>query len=179
MTPQKYINTVLRIKARQAEYDCLNTSIADVQGPDFYAHLKPIDSYLLETVLDSLDDALFSMTDIKELASYYIYERMDVYKIKTHDQEYTWSTGEEFEKSVIQMIKDKNPHTCTDERTAMLECIAELAGSLGDLGPKLDAMHDEWCEALDLPPHQPTLEEIARAKTALNRAEQFLKGKPE
>ena len=106
MTPQKYINAVLRIKTRQTEYDYLNKSIADVQGHDFYAHLNPIDNYLLEAVLDCLDDALFSMTGIKELSSYYVYEQMDVYKIKTHNQEYIWSSGEEFERCVIRMIKE-------------------------------------------------------------------------
>lgn len=130
MTPQKYISAVLRIKVRQAEYDDLNTSIADVQGHDFYAHLKPIDNYLLETVLDCLDDALFSITDIKELASYYVYESIDAYKIKTHEKEYIWKTGEEFENCIFQMIIDKNSkytRADTADLKAVRDAVTEAA----------------------------------------------------
>lgn len=107
MTPQKYISTVLKIKAKMAEYDYLNTSIKEVQGYNFYVHLKPIDDYLLDAVIECLDDVFLVMTGIGDLASYYIYENRELYFIKTPEAEYKWSSGEEFNKEVFKMIKDQ------------------------------------------------------------------------
>jgi hypothetical protein len=112
MTPQLYIDAVLKLESQKKVYDKINNSIADAQNDsDFATRLEPIDNYLEDIFVKALDDALFSLTGFGEMASYHLYESRNSWFIKDVDgTEYKWSDGEGFAKVVYAMMKTKPNH---------------------------------------------------------------------
>ena len=107
MTPKLYIRLVLLIKSREEEYHKINRELIELQG-DFPTHVQCFDMTVLEGVVNVLDDLLEELTGINELASYYLWGAPEKGYIETREgYAYTWTCGEEFEKAVYQMIKDK------------------------------------------------------------------------
>lgn len=46
----------------------------------------------------------------------------------------------------------------------------ELLAALEEFGPMCSAMHDEWCEALNLPPYQPLLDLVVVAHALIEKS---------
>lgn len=102
------IEAILKIKAREKEYEKINRDLKQLQS-DFYAHVRMIDCYLDTSIVAVLDDALFSLTGFQELATYYLFECIETWKIKdTNGKEYSWNSGEGFESAVYEMMENNN-----------------------------------------------------------------------
>ena len=110
MTPDIYIDSVIKIKKQKRVYREINQKIQEIESNrDFPTYIKPIDSVLEGSFVAVLDDALFSLTGFKDMASYHLYECTSHGRIKAIDgNEYYWQTDQEYKDAVLKMIIDKN-----------------------------------------------------------------------
>jgi len=106
MDENKYIAALLMIKSRDDEYRKVNRELLKLQG-DYCIYLTICDAKLLTCFVEALDDAFFTLTDIKELASYFLWDAPRNALIKSNGKEYKWTNDEEFKQAVLQMMEDK------------------------------------------------------------------------
>lgn len=109
MTPEIYINAVIALHQSFNTYSCMLNKVVDdkLDKSIISTTLNPIDNFIYSHFIKVLDDALFQMTGVPELASYHLnVDKWGIKMIRTCDGEkYTWVDDNDFKMVIYNLIK--------------------------------------------------------------------------